>query len=320
VTSDQYPTYSQLPVFEATGARHAWGVFGQEDELGTLNWITPAEIRAAAAEVRVGQVVNLSLPLTVPNPPLVATRQLMTHHVSRSRLGRDDWLNNFYLQGSSQWDGLQHIRYREYGYWGGREDPALDSGELGIDRMAKHGIVGRGVLADVAAYSEDLGSPIDATERIVIGPSMLEDVLAWEGVELKRGDVLLIRTGWLAWYLDLDPESQASLAGRLHTGADGVDTPGLDPAPSSAEWIWDHRLAAVAADNPALEALKVDRSVGFLHRMLIPLLGLPIGELWDLEELSRACKNHERYSFLLTSAPLNLPHGVGSPANAYAIL
>jgi hypothetical protein len=74
------------------------------------------------------------------------------------------------------------------------------------------------------------------------------------------------------------------------------------------------------ADNPALEALKVDRSVGFLHRLLIPLLGLPIGELWDLEELSQACENHKRHSFLITSAPLNLPHGVGSPANAYAIL
>ncbi|MGH7490591.1 MAG: cyclase family protein, partial [bacterium] len=73
-------------------------------------------------------------------------------------------------------------------------------------------------------------------------------------------------------------------------------------------------------DNPALEALKVDRSVGFLHRLLIPLLGLPIGELWDLEQLSEACESNRRYTFLITSSPLNLPNGVGSPANAYAIL
>jgi hypothetical protein len=224
------------------------------------------------------------------------------------------------LQGSSQWDGLQHVRYREYGYWGGREEAALDSGQLGIDRMAKHGIVGRGVLADVASYLKNLGAPVDATKRFVIGTPMLEEVLGWEGVELRQGDVLLIRTGWLAWYLDLDQESRATLAGRLHTGPDGIDTPGLDPEWRSAEWIWDRRLAAVAADNPALEALRVDRSVGFLHRLLIPLLGLPIGELWDLEQLSLACESKKRYSFLITSSPLNLPNGVGSPANAYAIL
>lgn len=316
----EYPTYAQLPVFEATGARHAWDVFGRDDELGSLNWITPAAIAAAAAGVGVGRVINLSLPLTMPDPPMAGSRRPMSHHVTRSKVGRDDWLDSFYLQCSSQWDGLQHVRYREYGYWGGRDEQALDAGALGIDRMAQRGIVGRGVLADVCSYLASAGTPVDATARVIIGPSLLDEVLAWEDVRLQQGDILVIRTGWMAWYLGLDPDSRGKLAGSMHTGPGGLDTPGLDPSANSAKWIWDHRLAAVAADNPALEALKVDRSVGFLHRLLIPLLGLPIGEFWDLEELSGVCQEKRCYTFFLTSSPLNLPNGVGSPANAYAIV
>jgi kynurenine formamidase len=299
--------------------RHAWGVFGEADELGTLNWITPDTVVAAAATVATGHVVNLSLPLTLPDPPMGQSRLSMSHVVLRSRNGRDDRLDNFYLQTSSQWDGLQHIRYREHGYWGGRDEETLDTGALGIDRVAKRGIVGRGVLIDVASFMDAAADPIDATKRVVISPSMLDAVLTWENTTLNAGDILLIRTGWMSWYLELRDEDRRRLAGSLHTGDDGLNTPGLDPDWKSAEWIWDHRVAAVAADNPALEALKVDRAFGFLHRLLIPLLGLTIGELWDLEELSKACSGYGRYSFFITSAPLNLPGGVGSPANAYAI-
>jgi hypothetical protein len=87
-----------------------------------------------------------------------------------------------------------------------------------------------------------------------------------------------------------------------------------------AEWLWNHRIAAVAADNPALEVLRVRKEDGFLHRRIMALLGMPIGEFWYLEELSHACRERGRWDFFLTSAPLNLPRGVGSPSNAYAIL
>ena len=110
------------------------------------------------------------------------------------------------------------------------------------------------------------------------------------------------------------------LSSSLHNQPDGLDCPGLDPGEPIVAWLWDHRVAAVVADNPGLEALKVDPAAGYLHRLLIPLLGMPIGEFWDLEDLSTACERHGRYSFLLTSAPLFLRGGVGSPANAYAVL
>jgi hypothetical protein len=319
-SADGIPRYDELAVIEKTGARHAWGVFGADDELGTLNFITPEIVAAAAGEVRAGEVVNLSLPLDQPDPPLALGRNPMRHGVRVERWGRDDWLEHFSLQASSQWDGLRHIRYREFGYFGGRDDPALEDGALGMDRMARRGIISRGVLVDAAAYLAALGQPIDASARFPIGPEQIEDVLAWERVTLRAGDVLLLRTGWMAWYFALDDAGRQRLGGSLHNQPDGLDCPGLAAGAASAAWLWDHRVAAMAGDNPALEVLKVDTEIGFLHRLLIPLLGMPIGEFWDLEGLSEACRRHGRYSFLLTSAPLLIPGGVGSPANAYAVL
>ena len=314
------PRYQDLPIIEKTGARHAWGVFGDQDELGTLNFITPDVVAAAAREVEAGEVVNLSLPLDQPDPPLATGRQPMRHEMRVERWGRDDWLENFYLQASTQWDSLRHIRYREFGYYGGRDEVAVDAGVLGIDRAARRGIITRGVLVDVAAYLADRGMPLDPTTRFPIGPDLVEEVLAWERIAVREGDVLLVRTGWLAWYFELDRAGRERLAGSLNSEPGGLDCPGLAPGEATAAWLWDHRVAAAVADNPALEVLKVDPAAGFLHRLLIPLLGMPIGEFWDLEDLSEACKRHGRYSFLLTSAPLFVPGGVGSPANAYAVL
>lgn len=308
------PSYADLPVHERTGARHAWEVFGPDDQLGTLNWLTPDAVAAAIRTVRHGQVVNLSLPLTEPGG-LAWQRPQLRHTVDRNRSGRDDHLDSFYLQASSQWDGLAHVRYREFGYYGGREEADLDAGALGIDTFAEHGIVGRGVLADVAAWRAAQGKPIDARAREPITPAMLDAVLGWQGATVSPGDILLVRTGWLRWYRALDEPGLAAVRGTMMEMA----APGLAPGAATAAWLWDQRVAAVAADNPALEALPTVREEGFLHRLLIPLLGMPIGELWDLDRLGEACRAQGRYAFLLTSVPLNLPGGVGSPANACAI-
>jgi kynurenine formamidase len=317
VEADTLPKFSDLPQLP-TGERHSWDVFGRADQLGTLNLITPRQVLKAVRTVTEGRVINLSLPLNLPDPSLVSTRRIYEHYVSTGRLARDDWLDGFYPQASTQWDGLQHIRYRQFGFYGGREDADLDQGELGIDVIARRGIVGRGVLVDVPACFEALGRPLPPDRRTVLRPHDVETVLAWEKVEIEPGDILVIRTGWVRWYLGLDEAARKSLAGGLDGGT--LETVGLDPGQPTAAWLWDHRVAAVAADNPAVEALPVRREEGFLHQRLIALLGMPLGELWDLEELSAACRELGRYYFLLVSAPLNIPRGVGSPANAYAIL
>jgi kynurenine formamidase len=165
-----------------------------------------------------------------------------------------------------------------------------------------------------------MGTPVDAKSRLAITPGDIERVLEWAGCTIRQGDILVFRTGWLRWYLNLGQREREAVGGTLHNREGGMDCPGLAPGVDMAAWLWNHRVAAVAADNAALEVLRIRRDEGFLHRRIMALLGMPIGEFWYLEELSHACRDRGRPDFFLTSAPLNLPKGVGSPSNAYAIL
>lgn len=314
------PRYRDLPTVGDTGEHHSWDVFGREDELGTLNFLSPAATAATAHAVREGRVICLSLPLNVPYPATTSSRPPYTHSVTRSRMGRDDSLSGFFLQCSSQWDSLQHIRFREFGYYGGRDEDALDRGALGMDVMARRGIVGRGILVDVERHMRQGGRPYDARTRVPIPPAMLDEILAAQGTVPQHGDILILRTAWLTWYLQLDEAGRIAVGGTQRAGDDALQCPGLSPGADTAEWLWDHRISAVAADNPALEALSVHRDEGFLHRRILSLLGMPIGEFFLLDELAEACATRRDWSFMFTSAPLNLPGGVGSPNNAYAIL
>ncbi len=314
------PAYRDLPVIAETGEHHSWDVFGRDDELGTLNFIRPETVRAATHGVREGRIVCLSLSLNVPYPALTSARPPYTHTVTRSRSGRDDSLSGFYLQCSSQWDSLQHIRYREFGYYGGREEDELDRGALGVDVMARHGIVGRGILVDVERHARERGMGYAADRRIPITPGMLDAILAAQGTVPRPADILILRTGWLTWYLALDADGRAAMQGRQRGGEGGMSCPGLAAGAATAAWLWDHRISAVAADNPALEVMPVQRDEGFLHRRILSLLGMPIGEFFAVDELAALCAERRDWTFLFTSAPLNLPKGVGSPNNAYAVL
>jgi kynurenine formamidase len=153
-----------------------------------------------------------------------------------------------------------------------------------------------------------------------VTPALLDQVAAAERVEIRGGDILLIRTGWMEWYCELTSEARGRLQGSLGAHKDPLESPGLDPQRATAAWLWDHRIAAIASDNLALEALPVRRDDGYLPYRVIPLLGLPVGEMWVLDELANVCCEAGRYEFLLTSGVLRVPKGVGSPANAYAVL
>jgi hypothetical protein len=312
------PFYRDLPT--VGGEHHCWDVFGRDDQLGTLNFITPQMVVSATHGVQSGQVVCLSLPLNVPYPALSSSRPPYTHTITRSRVGRDDSVSDFYLQCSSQWDSLQHIRFRQFGYYGGREEEELDRGALGMDVMARHGIVGRGILVDVERHVRAQGKPFQANARHVIDGALLDEALATQGTVPQEGDILLFRTGWLTWYLGLDEAGRAALQGTQRGGEGGMSCPGLAAGPAMAAWLWDHRISAVASDNPALEVLPIAREDGFLHHRILALLGMPIGEFFVLDELAALCAARNDWSFLFTAAPLNLPSGVGSPNNAYAVL
>lgn len=313
------PKYEQLPIDAARPALSSWGVFGDDDELGTINLLGPAQVRKAAGLVRTGQVFSLNWSLEMPNPPLFE-RECVAHHlIQLDPAGTDDRYERFYPQASTHWDSLSHIQHLQHGYYQGRtvdEVRDADRPRNGIDHWARHGIVGRYVLADVEAWRREQGSPICADQRVPVTIGEVERALAWEGVALQEGDILLLRFGWIAWYERASQDARDELA----RGAEFA-SPGLAAEEQTAEWLWDRRIAAVAADVPALEATPFDESYedGFLHYRLIPLLGFAVGEMFALDQLAEACKSDGIYDGLFTSAPLNKRGGSGSPANALAL-
>jgi kynurenine formamidase len=316
-----HPRFVDLPFVEGTDERHAWDVFGRDDHLGCLNFVGPEQVVAAAKEVRTGKVVNLNLPLGEPQPQFWASRPQMAHTRIVKRNIRDDEIDRLGMQGSTQWDGLGHQRFREHGYFGGRQDDAIDErGDLGIERWAERGMIARGILADVAGYQEARGEPLAPDQRFPISGELLTAVLEHQQTEVRPGDVLLVRTGWLRWYSDLEPQVREEFAARMNADRTLVALPGLDPRLETIAWLWDHQIAAAAFDNPTAETLPYIRDDGWAHIRLIPLLGLTLGELWTLDELAAVCRGEDRYSFLLSAPPLNLRGGAGSPANAYAAL
>lgn len=308
------PRFDNLPLLPGLGLRHAWGVFGDDDRLGTINLLTPERVKAAAAGVQTGEVISLDLPLHRPDPPLFGRRPYEHHVFPLNRNEMDDRLDGFHLQGSTQWDALSHVRCREHGYWGGRtEDPTTERNDLGIEHWADHGITGRGVLVDVERWAAASGAGYDPLDPRAITADDLRATLDEQGTSLLDGDVLCVRTGWVAAYTQLDPARCASYA-------DDPSSAGLRADEDMARFLWDHHLAAVVCDNPAVEVVPGDPAVGSLHRRLLPLLGFALGELFDLDRLAGRCEQLGRWTFLFVAAPLKIPGGIGSPGNALAIL
>ncbi len=318
-TGPRWPRYRDLPsATESRPASSSWGLFGETDQVGTLNLITPDAVRRAASLVRWGTVFPLNWRADLPSPPVLG-RSAARRVEKDLEPGTDDYYDNYYPQASSQWDALRHVGHPTYGYYNGIElDDRRDPGvaHLGIDRWATRGIAGRFVLIDIGRIHEGRGNPMAQDEAIAVTVDELEASLRVHQLELESGDILLVRFGWTAWYERLPRARREQLA-----SAEMFPAPGLAAAERTAEWLWDHGVAAVATDTPALETMPFDRTStdGFLHYRLVTFLGMAIGELFDLEGLAADCDANRVYEGLFTSAPMNYPGGSGSPANALAI-
>jgi kynurenine formamidase len=316
--TDRLPRYSDLPPAGDLPARVAWDVFGPDDRIGTLNLLTEDRVRHAAGLVRRGAVFPLNWRLELPDPPMFG-RKPIRHATRIFPNGTDDSYDDFYPQGSSQWDALCHIGHPTLGFHGGRSaavvgDPRTNP--LGIEHWARRGIAGRFVLLDVARARAARGEPLDPTEGTPIGPDDLEETLRAQGVTLLSGDILLLRFGWIAWYESIDQAARDRVAELGH-----APTPGLAQDESMAAWLWDRRVAAVAGDNPGVERYPADWEGldTFLHYRLLTFLGMAIGELFALDALAADCAVDGVYEGLFTAAPLNKQGGSGSTANALAL-
>jgi hypothetical protein len=334
------PDYDDLPKVEGMPAGCAWGVFdkdGKKDVYGTLNLLTPDVVKAAVAEVKDGVSISLNWPIGAQHTPGFGRKGLVHKVIDQFKSpfachAYDEEIE-FNTQCSSQWDSFVHFQHQgsAKGYNGvqtsaeeltqsfGNEDKDMKLPTLNHWHR-RGGIVGRGVLIDYKTWADQKGIRYDPFSDHRIKISELEEVAKAEGVTFKQGDIIIVRSGFTEALGEMNAEQQSEALGtHLAVGVEGTE--------KSAKWFWNKHFAGAAGDMIAFETvppLLPDGNYGqvkdlVLHQMFLSLFGLPIGELWDLKGLSEHCARTKRYSFLLTSVPLNVPGSVGSPSNALAI-
>ncbi|KAF9886575.1 hypothetical protein FE257_011347 [Aspergillus nanangensis] len=334
------PSFDELPLVAGMPTGCTWGFWdrdGEPDELGTFNLITPKVVCEAIKEVREGVSVSLKCVALGPFPK---------GKIANPSQSFDDTVS-FNTQAGSQWDGLRHVVHEgSQKLYNGVPKEQIAGGhtstKLGIDRKfavdtvmnlpapvtigliytdrgtgwhQRGGIVARGVLVDYVAYAQRHGISYRPTERHEITLDAIEQAAVEQGVEFHQGDILILRSGLIQWQADSANRSEAAVWARKPDKA----CIGVRASQDTVAWLWNHHFAAVAGDNIAWEAVPYPLDHPSLHQCLVPLFGMPIGELWNLEELALTCARLGRYSFLLTSMPLCIPGGVASPPNAIAI-
>ncbi len=325
-----------------------WGDWGSDDQLGRLNLITPETVLRGVAEVSTGLSFCLSLPLDLPGgnvlnarrhppalrPTLGEVAPMYNRAVAgmASYTGRSDLTDVIsddavllYTQYSTQWDSLAHVgshfdcdgsgRLNKVYYNGYRagveiENPELAAGAtaLGIDKQAAKATQSRGLLLDLKR--------IHGEERHHVGCDDLLAALEAQSVKVEAGDILCLYTGFADRILAMQGDPDPEVLHGAYAVLDGRDK-GLQ------DWISDSGIAALVADNYAVEGVPAKVGEGAhaalpLHEHCLFRLGLPLGELWYLEELAAWLAAAGRNAFLLTAPPLRLPGAVGSPTTPVA--
>ncbi|NUR66487.1 MAG: cyclase family protein [Streptomyces sp.] len=292
-----------------------WGRWGAEDEIGTLNLITDEVVRQAAAEVRTGRRVPLALPLQqdgvqtgmIPGRvnPLHAMVQINQEIFGPGTVACSDDAVTMGLQAATHWDALTHVSHSGRLYNGRPADTITPHGGAqfsGIDK-ARH-IVSRGVLLDVARARGV--ARLDGGHAVT--PEDLEAAEELAGTRVRAGDIVLVRTGQI----------QVCLAGDKH--AYGYPSPGLSIR--TPEWFHARDVAAVANDTLTFEIFPPEIEDLWLpvHALDLVEMGMLQGQNWNLEELSTACGEELRYTFLLSAMPEPFTGATGTPVAPVAVL
>ena len=317
--------FSSLPLDKSDPSLrlNAWGAYGPSDELGFLNRQTPQVIAAAAqSEIKTGVRVALDAPLDFQAKTPLFGRQAFSKDVyqKKPRIVHDDtW--SFNTQSSTQWDGLRHFGYQKAGLFYNRttvEDIA-NSEKLGIEKSVRAGgHTGRGVLVDFARWMEteegkrEVDGKFKNFETSAITLDWIKMVLKSQGTEVKWGDILIVRSGFFPAFHKLTGKELGVLQKQHPPGLGGVEQ-----SDEVLEWIWNH-FSAVASDHPSFERWPTPYEWS-CHEVFLAGWGCNIGELFDLEELSRECERQKRWSFFVSSVMCHVPGGVASPPNAVAI-
>ncbi len=294
-----------------------WGRWGDDDQLGTLNLLTPEARRRGAGAVRQGKSFALALrldhrgPQTGGIPGRINPVHTMTT-INKSYTGdTGDYTDSddmvvMSMQGATHWDSLAHVSYDGLLYNGFSTDTI--TAERGASRCGIHRVppvVGRGVLLDVAR-----SEGVDRLEPgFAITPEHLDAAVALAGVAVEPGDIVLVRTGQI----------QVHLAAQSAADNDAYRTQTSGLSWKSIPWFRDHDVAALAIDTLPLE-LFGERADAFLPVHMIHLrdMGLFQGQNWNLEELAADCGADGQYDFLLSATPLSITGALGSPVTPVA--
>jgi kynurenine formamidase len=317
-TSSRNIAVSRQAVDEAFKALSNWGRWGKDDQIGTLNNITPQDVVDAAKLVRRGRIFALGIPLGPMGPQrgLFGKRWNPIHTMlatgtdalagRQPRLSYADDAINMPVQAASHWDSLGHIFYDDKMY-NGHHASNVDSnglGVLGIEH-AKDKLVGRGVLLDIARWKG-----VDALkDGTGISNDELDACAAAQKVEVRKGDFVIVRTG----------QMEACTKKGEWGGYAGGDAPGLKF--ETCYWLQEKQVGGVCSDTWGVEVRPNEtKDVNQpWHWVVIPAMGLYMAEMLDLAELAQDCAKDKVYEFFFCAPPLEIPGGTGSPINPQAI-
>jgi len=333
-----------------------WGEFGPDDQRGRMNLVTREKVLQGIAEVKEGITFCCSLPLDYPGGQVLNPRRGPPRLAATSRDGKQFFCRPLVefnenmtdvicddqvlmsLQYSTQWDSFAHVGSRfdadgdgkaELVFYNGfragqdvvpasdKKSEAWDRFEgteakaLGIQGLAEHGAQGRGVLIDLQHHFQ--------RQRKAIGYDDLMRVLEKDKVQVEKGDMVCLYTGFADLLLEMKKKPDPKLVNETCTGLDGRDARLL-------QWISDSGLACLLADNYAVELIAggltdpLPRKQPWLplHEHCLFKNGIHLGEMFYFRELARWLRAHQRNRFLFTAPPLRLPGAVGSPATPIA--
>jgi kynurenine formamidase len=299
-----------------------WGKWGPDDEVGALNYLTAAEVMRGIAHVKQGAVFTLQRLIGDPKGDPVwpgrapAERTMILDESTWDGESApsfpgglhyaDDKINAF-LQGSTQYDALGHVWYGGK-LWNGYDARTTVGGldKASVEPIAQRGIVGRGVLLDMARFR---GKPtLDKGETFT--HEDLQACARAQGLQIEPHDILVVRTNFLQLFFDQGPAFY-----------EGFNEAGLTYSPELVRWFQEMEIPNLVTDTIANE-VTTDPVSGValpLHCALMRNLGIALTEICDLEALADSCAADGQYTFLYAAAPLKVHRASGSPANPLAI-
>ena len=283
-----------------------WGRWGENDQLGTLNFISPELKVAAAGLVREGLSVSMALELNKKEGGMNANpfeHELGIGTFMGHGTAGDRYAVQYHGFAHSHMDGLPHFHRNGKMYNGFSIDALKPDGseKLGIENYHA-GVFTRGVLVDMAWFKGvpwlEPGAAITA-----------EDLEAWEaktGITIGPGDVLLVRTGRWARVREKGEWNFLEGAAGMHA--------------SVAKWLRERQVAAIGCDGVSDVMPSGIEGLGNpLHELVILYMGMPIFDNLNLDEVATAAETRNRWTFLFVGAPLRIPGGTGSPLNPLAV-